>query len=125
MQSILAVILAVLLAGSSLGARPKDGDPRRQAMNIRAGSPVEVLMADDARITGRLGAISGAAFEIQTVRQSRTETRKIGFGQVKSIRKTSGTAPGMRATKIVLITGIVVGLGLVTVGIVCAIACGG
>jgi len=55
-------------------------------IQIPVGSQVEVRLLNKERFRGRLGEISDEGFSVQIAQGNRIETRKVAFGDVKSVK---------------------------------------
>ena len=101
MRKGLCLILASVLFGyTTLEARvgASDAVPPGQAaselkptlkervIQIPAGSQVEVRLLNKERFRGRLGDVSDEGFTVQIAQGNRIDTRKVAFGEVKSVK---------------------------------------
>ncbi len=121
-----AVLLAILLAAPALSARPvSTTSVKEQVLMIRPGSSIEVRLLDKVRIRGRLGAVTDAGFELQTVASEKTGMQQIGFERVQSIRDRSQTSFGHSLGRGFMVAGIVL-VGIVVIYFAaCQGVCGG
>jgi hypothetical protein len=59
---------------------------KEQVIQMPAGSQVEVRLLNKERFRGRLGEISDEGFTVQIAQENRIESRKVAFGDVKSVK---------------------------------------
>jgi hypothetical protein len=59
---------------------------KEQVVQIPAGSQVEVRLLNKERLRGRLGEVSDETITVQIAQADRIDTRKVAFGDVKSVR---------------------------------------
>jgi hypothetical protein len=59
---------------------------KEQVVQIPAGSQVEVHLLNKERLRGRLGEVSDETITVQIAQADRIDTRKVAFGDVKSVR---------------------------------------
>ena len=111
MRQVLAAVLAVLTAAPIL---PGQTGSKERILAIPAGSTVEVRLKDKTRLSGRLGAVSDAGFELQVERSGAIEAQQIAFDNLRSIRNTVHRSSGHRVGKGLIITLIVVGAVIAT-----------
>ena len=90
MHRTLTLILAVAVAAN---AGQASAEIKRRMLAIAEGAPVEVRLADDGRLRGRLRALSDEDFELQTIYQGRLGTQRIRFDKTKSVRDLSCRLP--------------------------------
>jgi len=101
MRDIICFALATLLFGcTTLEARVGASDAvppgqsasepkptlKERVIQIPAGSQVEVRLLNKERFRGRLGDVSDEGFTVQIAQGNRIETRKVAFGDVKSVK---------------------------------------
>ena len=123
MRQVLAVILVVLTAAPTL---PGQTGSKERVLAIPAGSTVEVRLKDKTRLSGRLGAVSDAGFELQTERSGKIETRQIGFDDLQSIKDTSKRPHPVRRTVVpAIVGGVAVAALVVALVVVGALASAG
>ena len=111
MRQVLAVVLAVLTAAPIL---PGQTGSKEKVLAIPAGSTVEVRLKDKTRLSGRLGAVSDAGFELQTTRSGTIGTQQIAFDNLRSIKNTGHGSSTHGVGKGLIITLIVVGAVIAT-----------
>lgn len=116
----LAILLIFLLTSPVLAQPANPIEVKTQALNISPGSSVEVRMLDKTKLLGRLGAISDTGFELQTLQGAKIDTQQIVFERVKSVRDRGRKSFGHSVGKAFIVTGILIGTGIVIVLIVCA-----
>jgi len=120
-------ILLLLWSGLASGAAAQKPEVSRdqalkgQLIEIPAGSVVEVSLQNKQKLRGKLGAVSDAGFEVQTLRDGKISSLNLKFDEVKSVKlRGKGMSTG---AKIAL--GILAGLGvLVVIGLIAAAATG-
>lgn len=100
-----------MAAASQANASPQP-TLKEQVIQMPAGSQVEVRLLSKERFRGRLGEISDEGFTVQIAQENRLESRKVAFGDVKSVKVI-----GNRGTR----RGILIGVGA-TVGILLVLA---
>ena len=117
-------ILLLLWSGLASGApaqKPevsRDQALKTQVIEIPAGSVVEVRLQDKQKLRGKLGAVTDAGFEVQTVRDGKISSLNLKFDEVKSIKlREKGMSIGAKIT-----LGILAGLGVVFVIVMVAVA---
>ena len=110
--ALLAIVL-LLWSGLASGApaqKPqvsRDQALKGQLIEIPAGSVVEVRLHDKQKLRGKLGAVSDAGFEMQTVRDGKISSLNLNFGEVRSIKlQGKGMSTGAKIT-----LGILAGIG--------------
>jgi len=101
MRNIICLVLAALLFGTTIleakvgaagmappGQAESKAKPtlKEQVGQIPAGSQVEVRLLNKERLRGRLGEVSDDGFTVQIAQANRIETRKVAFGDVKSVK---------------------------------------
>jgi hypothetical protein len=59
---------------------------KEQVIQIPAGAQVEVRLLNKERFRGRLGEVSDEGFTVQIAQGNRIDTRKVAFGDVKSVK---------------------------------------
>jgi hypothetical protein len=91
---------------------------KQALIEIPAGSVVEVRLQDKHKLHGTLGALTDSGFELQTVRDGKTQTRTLSFDEVRSV-KNQGTVKSIakKATIVVL-----VGIGALAAISACIVA---
>ena len=111
MRETLSIMLVVMLVCPAASAQPPtSASIKEQVLNIGAGSPVEVRLADKSKLRGRLGPVTDSGFELQTVKGNKIDTAQIAFDQVKSIKDTAKRSFGHSVGRGFLIAGIVIGV---------------
>ncbi len=101
MRDIICLVLATLVFSCSTlearvgasgavspgqaGSEPKPA-LKEQVFQIPAGSQVEVRLLNKERLRGRLGEVSEEGFTVQIAQGNQIDTRKVAFGDVKSVK---------------------------------------
>jgi len=57
MRETVSIILVAILVSPATWAQPPDRTLKEQVLNIAPGSPVEVRLADNSKLRGRLGPL--------------------------------------------------------------------
>jgi len=101
MRNIICLVLATLLFGCTTlqakveasgsvppGQEGSTAKPtlKEQVIQIPAGSQVEVRLLNKERFRGRLGEVSDEGFTVLIAQENRIESRKVVFGDVKSVK---------------------------------------
>jgi hypothetical protein len=81
MRETVSIILIAMLVSPETWAQPPGRTLKEQVLNIAPGSPVEVRLADNSKLRGRLGPVMDTAFELQTVKGGKVDTENITFDQ--------------------------------------------
>ena len=110
--ALLAIVL-LLWSGLASGApaqKPqvsRDQALKTQLIEIPAGSVVEVRLENKQKLRGKLGTVSDAGFEVQTLRDGKISSLNLNFGEVRSIKlQGKGMSTGAKIT-----LGILAGIG--------------
>ena len=126
-NTALLAIVFLLWSGLSSGAPAQKPEVSRdqalkgQLIEIPAGSVVEVRLENKQKLRGKLGTVSDAGFEVQTLRDGKISSLNLKFDEVKSIKlRGKGMSTG---AKIAL--GILAGIGTFFVIIIVAVAATG
>jgi hypothetical protein len=77
---------AAAIATSQAGASKKP-TLKEQVIQIPAGAQVEVRLHSKERFRGRLVEVGDEGFTLQIAHEGRIETRKISFGDVRSVKQ--------------------------------------
>jgi hypothetical protein len=124
-QRQLAIVCTVLLLWSLLAvASPSQAttatpvDLKERLTLIPGGSVIEVKLANNHRIRGRLGALTDSGFELQHSNEGKIVTEVVAFDSAKSV-KVVGKGLNF-VVKVFIGIGIVAGVIAVIVGIACA-----
>ncbi len=128
LQSSTAIFSIVSLVWISLAqtssaqpSKPRDQVLKEQLVEIPTGSVVEVKLTSKERLRGKLGAVSDAGFEIQTVRDGKIATQNVAMTEVKSLsRKDKGMATGWKVG-----IGVLAGVGAFVLIVVAVAAASG
>jgi len=102
------VILLVFILAIPVSARLRAPSVKEQVLAIARDTAVEVQFADNSKHKGRLGAVTGMGFELQTERQGSIVTEQVSFDRVKAVKQLRESA-GRSIGRTMLITGVVVG----------------
>jgi len=84
---------------------------KEQVIQIPAGSQVEVRLLNQERFRGRLGDVSDEGFTVQIAKGNQIETRKLAFGDVKSMKQIGGKTH----TAIYILAGVGIAFGIILV----------
>jgi hypothetical protein len=88
--ALLAVVLllwpGLIQASGQLSKPSHDESLKAQLIEIPTGSIVQVKLQNKQRMRGKIGAVTDAGFELQTLREGRIATETLAFPQVKSVR---------------------------------------
>lgn len=113
-QAVTALLAVALVswAGVAQGAeKPRQQALKEKLIEMPAGSVVEARLLGKESVRGKLGNLSDAGFEIQTVRDGRIETRTIAYDEVRSVKLHQ---KGMSTTARIVL-GTLAGVGVVFV----------
>jgi hypothetical protein len=127
-QSHTAVLSIALLLWAGLAQsgwaqppKPREQVLKEQLVEIPAGSIVEVKLENKQKLRGKLGAVSDAGFELQSVRDGKISTSNVAINEVRSIKaKDKGMATGWKIG-----LGVLAGIGAFVVILVVAAAANG
>jgi hypothetical protein len=125
MRSIVCLVLVTTLFGTTTlearvgvpttippgqaGSEPKP-TLKEQVIQIPAGAQVEVRLLNKERLRGRLGDISDEGFTVQIAQGNRIDTRKVAYGDVKSVK-----AIGNKEKRRGILIGVVATVGILLV----------
>ena len=85
---------------------------KEQAVQIPAGSKVEVRLTNKEKLKGRLGAVSDEGIVLKSIKADRTEERKITFAEMTSIKAVKGLSKAA--------IGLLVGIGVLVIVVLAA-----
>ena len=114
-QANTAVLAAVLMLWAGLMQTASGQSPKRShdetlkaaLIEIPTGSVVQVKLQDKQKLRGKIGAVTDAGFELQTLRDGKIATETFAFAQVKSVQlKNQGLSTGVKIT-----VGVIAGVG--------------
>jgi hypothetical protein len=122
----IAIVCSVLLVWSSMAqafpssqeTAPTRIDLKERLTQIPGNSVIEVKLTSKRKIRGRLGALTDSGFELQHTADGKIVTEVVAFDSVKSM-KVVGRGLNF-AVKVLIGTGIVIGVLAVVIGIACA-----
>jgi hypothetical protein len=119
-KQILAMALAALMGGDCLGRTPPSDrpTPKEYVRAIANGSPVEVRFADGARLRGWISEVSDNGFELRYEKRKQLQQAQISFDQVKAVKQIRSVKTSHTARNVL----IGLGIGVVAIGVVAAIA---
>ena len=125
-QCQLAILCSMLLLWSSLAqafpsaqaTAPTPIDLKERVTEIPGNSVIEVKLRSKHKIRGRLGALTDSGFELQHTGDGKIVTEFVAFDNVKSV-KVVGKGLNF-AVKVLIGTGIVIGVLAGVIGIACA-----
>lgn len=125
----LALLLVSLLVWSSLvwaSEAPQTSERRQQTLKqqitlVPSGSVVEIKLANEHKLRGRLGAVTDSGFELQYARAGKIETETFGFDSVRSLKVVGqGWGTGKK-----IVVGTLIGAGVIfIIGLVACLAGG-
>jgi hypothetical protein len=93
LKRVLALSLAWLMCTECVAARPgpqtavSPEEIRSQCLAIPGGSLVEVKLKGQEKVRGKLGMVSNEGFALIETGGRRNATRRIAFGQAKSVKQ--------------------------------------
>jgi small nuclear ribonucleoprotein (snRNP)-like protein len=87
---------------------------RRVAVELGVGSKVEVQLANNEKLEGKLGGVSDEGIILKQAKGSQIEERKIAFAEIKSIKTARSTGGSIGLTVLVGL-GVLVGVVLILV----------
>jgi len=112
---------SALASGVSQATTARKQSLKEQATQTPNGSVVEVRLANNQKIRGRLGSINDSGFELQHIRNDRVVTETLAFDNVKSVKVIGqGWSTGKK-----ILVGTLVGAGVLFVIGCIGIAAGG
>jgi len=90
---------------------------KARAVQIPAGSVVEVRLTNQEKLNGRIGDVSDDGIVLKYVRGTRVEERKIAFADMTSIKAVKKLSMGAKIGLVVLaLIGVVMAVGYATAG---------
>jgi len=78
------------------GPTARDYALKAQLIEIPSGAPVEVRLENKQKLRGKLGGVTDAGFDIQTVRDGKIVTSNVRFDEVKSVKHRKGMSTGAK-----------------------------
>jgi ASC-1-like (ASCH) protein len=119
-KQILAMALAALMGGDCLGRTPPSDrpTPKEYVHAIASGSSVEVRLADGSKLRGWISEVSDTGFELRYEKRKQLQQEQITFDQVKTVKQVNNVKTSHTARNVL----IGVGIGVVAIGVVAAIA---
>ena len=133
MRQCLSVLLAWLLSVNSLPGKPRNAltlrdaqTPTTQKANLKervraipTGSLVEVRLKTKEKLRGRLVEVSNEGITLKVATGNKIDERKLAFDELKSIKGVEGGSKAGRVTLYILAG---VGVGLVILFVIAAVA---
>lgn len=133
MRQCLSVLLAWLLSVNALPGKPRnaaalhDGQTpkvqkanlKERALSIPAGSLVEVRLKTKEKLRGQLTEVSNETITLKVAKGDKIDERKLAFDELKSIKGVEG---GSKAGRVALYVLAGVGVGLVVLFVIFAVA---
>jgi hypothetical protein len=133
MRQCLSVLLAWVLSVNSLPGKPRSvatlhsaqaptvqkATLKEQVLAIPAGSLVEIRLKTKEKLRGRLVEVSNEGITLKVVTGNKIDERKLAFDELKSIKGVEGGSKAGRVTLYILAG---VGVGLVILFVIAAVA---
>ena len=106
-QQNIAILMALLVlwlglapvASAQQAKLPNDRALKAKLIEIPTGSVIVVKMNNKEKLRGKLGTITDAGFDVQTVREGKIESLTLTYGSVKSVdRQGKGMSTAGKVT---------------------------